>query len=157
MDARVVLFRVSETGDVVEEYIPLMTEVIPGLWVGGAAGTVLPENISDVVSLTGTLGYKIGHHLSSVLVTAWEDDQEQPLDQLDAIAAWVNSCAGPVLVHCGAGLNRSGVVAARALMLGGMTADEAITCIRTARHQSCLSNSHFEGWLHELGTVTGPL
>ena len=66
-----------------------------------------------------------------------------------AIATWVNTCreTAPTLVHCQAGLNRSSLVAARALVLGGRTPDEAITLIRRKRSPACLCNPAFERWL----------
>jgi len=63
----------------------------------------------------------------------------------------VNACRedGPTLVHCQAGLNRSSLVAARALVLGGMTADDAIALIREKRSPACLCNPAFERWLRQ--------
>lgn len=57
-----------------------------------------------------------------------------------------------VLVHCTEGLNRSGVVAARALMLMGWTAVDAIELVRdrrglTADGFSALGNEAFVEWL----------
>jgi protein-tyrosine phosphatase len=51
------------------------------------------------------------------------------------------------LVHCQAGLNRSGVVVAYALMLNGMSAAEAIARIRERRSPAVLCNPQFERWL----------
>lgn len=136
-------------GQLIETRIPLMTEVAPLLWVGGAAGTVLPEKIQHVVSMIGQVGYEVRHPLRSVLVVHWEDDLNQPLSQADMIADWVNSCEGDVLVHCGAGLNRSSVIAAKAMVKRGMTAHDAISQIRQKRSEYCLTNPHFEKWLLE--------
>jgi protein-tyrosine phosphatase len=136
-------------GELVETRIPVMTEVAPLLWVGGAAGSVLPENIKHVVSMIGQVGYEVKHPLHSVLVVHWEDNLEQPLDQVDVLADWVNSCTGDLLVHCGAGLNRSCIVAARAMMRSGWTADTAIKDIREKRSEHCLTNPHFEEWLRD--------
>jgi hypothetical protein len=63
---------------------------------------------------------------------------------------WVNLCrtTGPVLVHCQAGLNRSSLVAARALMLDGRTAGDAIRTVREKRSPACLCNRAFEDYLH---------
>jgi protein-tyrosine phosphatase len=139
----------SSMGKTTETKIPLMTEVIPGLWVGGACGSLLPEEIRHVVSLIGGIGYEVKHPLHSVLIAHWNDDAEQDLGQVGPMAQWVNSCfpTGPVLVHCGAGLNRSSVVAARAMMLTGMSADDAISLLRSRRSEYCLANPHFEKWL----------
>lgn len=53
-----------------------------------------------------------------------------------------------VLVHCWAGLNRSGVVAARALMYMGVPAADAIAAVRAARGEDALFNGNFVAWLH---------
>lgn len=55
---------------------------------------------------------------------------------------------GGVLVHCDFGLNRSGVVVARALMYSGLKADEAIEKVRRARGRLALYNTDFVDWLH---------
>lgn len=68
------------------------------------------------------------------------------------VAALVKS-GRRVLVHCTEGLNRSGVVAARALMMMGLTAGEAIDLVRRQRGPSvdgfpALGNQAFVDWLH---------
>lgn len=50
---------------------------------------------------------------------------------------------GPTLVHCSAGLNRSGLVTALALMHDGMTADRAISHLRRVRCDDVLSTPAF--------------
>jgi protein-tyrosine phosphatase len=62
-----------------------------------------------------------------------------------------------VLVHCTEGLNRSGVVVARALMLMGRTAEEAIQLVRERRGPSvdgfpALGNEAFVAWLRSEST-----
>jgi len=57
-----------------------------------------------------------------------------------------------VLVHCTEGLNRSGVVVARTLMVMGRTADEAIRLVRQQRGLTvdgfpALGNEAFVEWL----------
>lgn len=65
------------------------------------------------------------------------------------VAEWMKT--NPVLVTCGAGLNRSGLITARALMYGGSTPDEAITRVRLARGVYSMSNPHFCAWLQREG------
>lgn len=127
--------------------LPLVTEVFPGLWVGGQNGSELPGDVRHLVSLVGIGGWT--GPVQSILAISMEDNDTQPLGGVDAIAAWVNSCTEPVLVHCGFGLNRSALVAARALMLRGHSADEAIGLIREKRSEYCLTNPHFEKWLRD--------
>lgn len=67
-----------------------------------------------------------------------------------------------VLVHCGMGLNRSGVVAARALMFMGLPWDRAVAAVRENRHargafgMGALFNRGFVAWLAEEGGAPGP-
>lgn len=56
---------------------------------------------------------------------------------------------GPTLVHCQAGLNRSGLVAALALILDGMLPAAAIDLLRQHRSPAVLCNPAFERWLLE--------
>ncbi len=55
---------------------------------------------------------------------------------------------GPVLIHCQVGLNRSSLVAARAMVLSE-EADPAgaIAVLRERRSPACLCNEAFEAWL----------
>lgn len=57
---------------------------------------------------------------------------------------------GPTLVHCAAGINRSAMVLALALIHDGMKPEDAIALIRTKRSKLCLSNETFEQWLLNL-------
>jgi protein-tyrosine phosphatase len=130
--------------------VPFMTEVAPNLWQGGCeTGLVLPKHIKHLVSLYPWEAYKVRHELSSAVSVRMLDSTEQTAAQIPALAAWVNVCRedGPVAVHCQAGLNRSSLVVASALMLDGMTADAAIALIREKRSPACLCNPAFEEWL----------
>jgi protein-tyrosine phosphatase len=130
--------------------VPFISEIAPGLWQGGCEdGLVLPAHIKHLVSLYPWESYVAEHELDSLTVVRMHDSLEQETSQVPAIAAWVNSCrkTGPTAVHCQAGLNRSSLVVATALMLGGMTADAAIALIRAKRSPACLCNPAFERWL----------
>ena len=74
------------------------------------------------------------------------DSSDWPdLDQVCAIASWVNTCreTGTVLVHCQAGLNRSGLILAAAMILGGWDVQHAIEHLRTERSPAVLCNQTF--------------
>lgn len=132
--------------------VPYISEIADNLWQGGCAnGLILPRNIRHVVSLYPWESYTTRHEVKSELSVVMYDSEHQAFAQVDAIAAWVNSCRadGPTLVHCQAGLNRSSLVAARALMLDGMSAVDAIELLRTKRSPACLCNASFERWLIE--------
>lgn len=51
---------------------------------------------------------------------------------------------GPVLVHCQAGLNRSGVVSALVLIERGHSPREAVDLLRARRSPAVLCNESFE-------------
>jgi protein-tyrosine phosphatase len=116
--------------------VPYISEVAPDLWQGGCReGLLLPPFITHLVSLYPWEGYRVRHELDTVLLVRMFDSEDQTFEQVEGIARWVNLCrtTGPVLVHCQAGLNRSSLVAARALMLDGTSADEAIRTVREKR------------------------
>lgn len=133
--------------------VPYISELADNLWQGGChTGLILPDFIKYVVSLYPWEKYKIGPDVTRVEITMY-DSEHQGFQQVDEIAAQVNEFRkdGPVLVHCQAGLNRSSLIAARALMLNeGLTADEAIVMIREKRSPACLCNRAFESWLRSL-------
>jgi protein-tyrosine phosphatase len=130
--------------------VPFISEIAPNLWQGGCEnGLPLPAPIRHLVSLYPWESYKVKHELDSTVAVRMHDSTEQAMEQIPVLAAWVNACRknGPVLVHCQAGLNRSSLVVAMALMLEGSTADAAIALIRSKRSPACLCNPMFEQWL----------
>lgn len=135
--------------------VPFISELDENLWQGGCQdGLVLPEFIDYVVSLYPWEKYTINHKAERIEITMY-DSLDQAYDQVDEIAKKVNELrkTGVVLVHCQAGLNRSSLIATRALMLDGKTADEAIKQIRDKRSPACLCNPAFEAHLRSLDAV----
>lgn len=131
--------------------VPVISEVAPNLWQGGCReGLVLPDFVTHLVSLYPWEQYDIRHTIDSEMYVRMYDSAEQGFEQVDALAAWVNVCreTGPVLVHCQVGLNRSSLVAARAMVLSD-EADPAgaIAVLRERRSAACLCNEAFEAWL----------
>lgn len=132
--------------------VPFISEIAPNLWQGGCQnGLILPTFIDYVVSLYPWEKYTINHRAERIEVEMF-DSLDQSTDKIDEIASKINSLrkTGVVLNHCQAGLNRSGLITARALMLDGMSADEAITLIREKRSPACLCNQAFVQWLRSL-------
>ena len=128
--------------------------VIPGLYQGDfPAGTVDWSRFDDVVSLTieDVPGVRLQVGGLRMHVPIWDDEMVDPTGvRAAALTVAERVTAGKrVLVHCSAGLNRSGVVAARALMFMGMPVAEAIARVRSARGPYALSNPDFVAWLHE--------
>jgi protein-tyrosine phosphatase len=136
--------------------VPYINEIAENLWQGGCmAGLVLPTHINYVVSLYPWERYTMFHKVRGELYIRMYDDPNQALDQIDEIADQVNRWRdkGVVLVHCQAGLNRSSLVVARALMKEGLSADEAINLLRDKRSPAVLCNPAFEAWLRKFNEV----
>ena len=130
--------------------VPFISEIVPDLWVGGCEdGLILPRFIDNLVSVYPWEHYTVNHELAARWPCGCTTASIRLSIRWTAIAMWVNACraAGPTLVHCQAGLNRSSLVIARALILSGMTARDAIDLIREKRSPVCLSNPSFEKWL----------
>lgn len=130
----------------------LITEIEDGLYLGGCLnGLRLPLGITYVVSLYPWEAYKLHDEVEGVLVVRLYDSEVDD-SLLFETARMVNAFRrqGPTLVHCQAGLNRSSLVLALALMLEGRSADEAIAYLRERRTPAVLCNRDFENWLREL-------
>ena len=133
--------------------VPYVTEVAPNLWQGGCQdGLVLPVFIKHLLSLYKWESYTVNHRLRTQHTVTMYDSLGQATHEIDRWARWTNARrrTGAVLVHCQAGLNRSSLVVCRALMLEGMTADEAIKTVRDKRSPACLCNPSFEEYLRSL-------
>jgi len=133
--------------------VSFISEIATRLWQGGCErGLILPKFVQHLVSLYPWEQYEVKHDLKTSMTVRMYDSRSQGFDQVEEIAQWVSNRrkTGTVLVHCQAGLNRSSLIAARSLMIDGMTADEAITQIRDSRSPACLCNPSFEDWLREI-------
>lgn len=130
---------------------PLVSHVEGNLWQGGTpadAGGV-PAFFQYVLNLYPWVPYQVPEGTTVLRQELYDSGAGVPSDVIDRLADWVNEkrALGPTLVHCQAGLNRSALVAAYALMKAGRTADEAITLLRTQRSPAVLCNFTFESWL----------
>ena len=136
--------------------VPFISEIAPNLWQGGCeAGLELPRFIKHLLSLYKWEGYNVVHRLRTQHIITMYDSLDQSTAQVDRWARWVNARrrTGAVLVHCQAGLNRSSLVTARALMAHdaeNLTADQAISTIREKRSPAALCNQAFEDYLRRL-------
>jgi protein-tyrosine phosphatase len=133
--------------------VPYVTKIADNLWQGGCTnGLILPKRIKHLVSLYPWEAYTVTHELDSYMSVRMYDSIEQAFEQVKAISQWVDTCrdSGPVLVHCQAGLNRSSLIVAHALMLAGISSRQAIDMIRAKRSPACLCNPSFEEWLLSL-------
>lgn len=133
--------------------VPWISQIDERLYVGGCQnGLPLPGEIDHVVSLYPWESYRQTRELKSWLAVRMYDSVDQAFGEVRAIAEWVNACrkSGPTLVHCQAGLNRSNLIAATALILAGAEPPAAIAELRARRSPAVLCNPAFERWLLEL-------
>ncbi|MFB3080537.1 MAG: dual specificity protein phosphatase family protein [Nitrosomonadaceae bacterium] len=133
--------------------VPLFSHIQGNLWMGGCPVKVAPNEFEYIVNLVSLYPWWEPYAIAKFQVHTrvhLNDELEIPSeDRLYALARCVNAYRryGPTLVHCQAGLNRSGLVAALALIEEGMKAVDAITLLRNKRSPSVLCNRVFEEWL----------
>jgi protein-tyrosine phosphatase len=129
-------------------------EVAPGLYQGDFPdGDVDWDHFDDVISMTTDVLPRVRLRADGLWlrVPILDDEMTDPAGVRNAAltAAERVGAGRRVLVHCWAGLNRSGVVTARALMAMGTSVTEAIAAVRESRGPYALSNRAFVEWLYE--------
>lgn len=134
-------------------------EVVPGLWQGDwpYPSDLTPFDV--LVSMTAegvppTPSVRPGfQHIVAGIHDAEMDQPDLVRDTAQEVAR-LHARGHTVLVHCAQGLNRSGVVVARALMFEGWSAKGAIGAVREARGPWALCNHHFVDWLYAEAEAT---
>ena len=142
--------------------VPLSSEILPGLWMGGTddldlvnrAGrlpsTSDPKDFDAVVTLSAyskPVGWYV-HEVRYCIPDASLDDEHA--EELEKIADWAYvkwKSGKQVLIRCQAGMNRSGLVTALILMRDRMKPKAAIELIRSKRSEDALSNHSFVEYL----------
>lgn len=117
---------------------------------GGCKGLVLPELFLTVVELSRSGRYTVRHEGVHRYVGVMADEQVEPnYDEVLQLATHARDAlsVGPVLVHCQAGLNRSGLIAGMTLVLMGYSPEQAIHILRQRRSPAVLHNATFERFL----------
>lgn len=139
---------------------PLISHIEDNLYVGGCInGVRLDDDWQTVVSLYKWERYALGPNTQRYEVTMYDAGEVPDIEQLHQLADTVVAAllvGGKVLVHCQAGLNRSNLVAALALIKLGRTPSEAIGLLREKRSPVVLCNQAFEQWLLSLDHVAQP-
>lgn len=130
---------------------PLITPIDENFWQGGCInGVNLQGFFKHIVSLYPWERYVPGGDLDSLVEVRLYDGPTVPdEEQLYSLAKHINFCRkhGRTLVHCQAGLNRSGLLAGLALVLSGLSPTDAISTLRKGRSPAVLCNPKFEKWL----------
>jgi hypothetical protein len=136
--------------------VSLITHVEGTLWQGGTPATT-PNGLGPlfqyVLNLYPWIPYSwdMPKGVECEMRTAELYDRGEVPDPklLEDLAQWVNEKRqlGTTLVHCQAGLNRSALVVALALIRTGRTPHEAIKLLREKRSPAVLCNASFERWL----------
>lgn len=135
--------------------VSLFSQIDGNLWSGGCPVEEAPPHFDYIVSLYPWGRYKVHTHQVYTVATLFDGEEIPNEKKLEVLAAHVNVCraSGPTLVHCQAGLNRSSLVTALALIRGGMTPVAAIALMREKRCDAVLCNEHFERWLMARSTA----
>lgn len=135
--------------------LPLCSEILPGLWVGGHPHSSAPADAKAVVNLSGDRAYDIPYdiHPGQVYIEHGIEDSNRLPDMrlFDALArsiGFILERNGPVLIHCQAGINRSAFLAARVMSLTmGVSPDMAVKFLREKRSPLLLENSLFYAYV----------
>ncbi|AHI00727.1 dual specificity protein phosphatase family protein [Kutzneria viridogrisea] len=138
------------------------------LWMGGherydESGELVPVRVERefdlVVSLWAGEGFGpapgVEHWVLRIPDGELTAEEVTRVGELSAATAEALRAGRRTFVRCHFGYNRSGLVAAQALVLLGHGVDEAIDLVRLGRSRHALNNQHFLGYLrHDLARHT---
>lgn len=134
--------------------MPVITHVEGNLYQGGYVDSErgspdLGDTFQSILSLYPWKRYKFAAKTEYKELELFDSHDSLPVKKIFEAARWVNEQKkkGKVLVHCQAGLNRSSLILAVALILEGKTPDEAIYILRDKRSPAVLCNPSFENFL----------
>jgi hypothetical protein len=132
--------------------LPLYSEILPGLFMGGTS----PDGDEGEISFDAVLSLEptsppwskaTDEYRFPFIDGSLDEDLEV---QIEAVADWAFlkwHLGDTLLIRCAYGINRSGLLTAMVLMREGIGAQEAIDLIRQKRNQACLENRHYVDYL----------
>jgi protein-tyrosine phosphatase len=138
-------------------HVELISHITGNLWTGGCNdGVRLPDDFKYVISLYPWERYVLGPDTQRFEFGLDDDSTVPDPNELDRIATLALRFIerGRTLVHCQAGLNRSGLIAGLALVMSGMKSADAIDLLRRKRSPAVLCNQVFADWLLALDGTT---
>ena len=126
--------------------VPLVSHVEGNLYQGGCLhGVRLPDGFKHVVSVYPWEQYALPEGCDRIEAFMHDSLDQNPSDAIGLAEEVINLLDdGPTLVHCQAGCNRSGLVAALVLIKLGHSPQEAVDLLRKSRSPLVLSNETFE-------------
>lgn len=135
-------------------------EIVPGLFIGGhvrqgPSGEPVPVVVGAefdvVISLCRSDGHgppdAVAHYCREIPDGPLTEAQLADVSELAATAAGAVRAGRRVLVRCGSGYNRSGLVVVEALVHLGYRVDDAIFLVRYRRSKRALNNRLFVEYL----------
>lgn len=127
---------------------PLISHIDGNLWTGGHPAYGV-RGFRAVLNLYPWGPAYPADGVEVLPVRMYDAAQTPEPGQVEALVDWVMERLpeGPVLVHCQAGLNRSGLIGAMTLIRLGRTPDDAIRLLREKRSPAVLCNPVFEAWV----------
>lgn len=139
-------FALLERGEDAHFSAPAISHIEGNLWSGGCiGGALLPSEFVHVVSLYPWERWELHPGTTRDEFRIYDSPSvKRELFQAAVDSALGALDRGPVLVHCQAGLNRSGVVSALVLVARGWSPKDAIALLREKRCPAVLCNRHFE-------------
>ena len=132
--------------------VPLISHIEGNLWMGGCIdGVRLDDDFQHVVSLYPWEKYALGSNTDRAEFRLYDGAEIPDERTLGQVVRYTNRCLedGKTLVHCQAGLNRSGLISALSLIERGWSPGHAIQLLRAQRHDLVLCNKAFEEYLRK--------
>ena len=130
--------------------VPLFSPIDENLWMGGCPRGEAPPQFDTIICLYTHEPYSLHQNQVHLSVDMRDGPMVPDVAMLEMLADTVNRARerGTVLVHCQAGLNRSGLITALALIRSSKYApDAAIAHLRERRCDAVLCNAAFAKWL----------